>query len=479
MSVSNQQNRRWSIFLVVAVGVFMSTMDSSMVNIALSSIMREFNSPLRETEWVVMIYLLTITATLLFWGHLSDRLGRRRMYSLGMFIFAGGSLACSYSPRLGWLVFSRLIQAVGAAMMMSTGPAIIKETSPPDQLGRSLGMIGVAVSLGLMTGPLISGFLIEYYSWRSIFIITVPVGLLFGLLAGKVIPVSKKQSLVPHKLNWRGTICWTITVTLFSVAVSHATAPAWSTLRILIILAAAIVALSIFVRMELKAVHPLLPLHFFKKWFFSSAIVSSILSFTLLFSAIILTPFYLDRILGLPSSNVGLIMMAIPLSAIVIAPCAGWMSDIFGAKLLSTSGLLVSTSSLFLLAGLTPETRPIHVGYMLALLGCGQAMFLSPNSASVLARVIKEHTGASAAMLATARNLGMLLGIAQSALVFSYYFSELTGGLDMKDVTGDNVVQFMTALKYAFLAAAATGLLAALVSWLRERDDEGGGDQQK
>ncbi|MCK5437822.1 MAG: MFS transporter, partial [Desulfobulbaceae bacterium] len=126
MSVSNQQNRRWSIFLVVAVGVFMSTMDSSMVNIALSSIMREFNSPLRETEWVVMIYLLTITATLLFWGHLSDRLGRRRMYSLGMFIFAGGSLACSYSPRLGWLVFSRLIQAVGAAMMMSTGPAIIK-----------------------------------------------------------------------------------------------------------------------------------------------------------------------------------------------------------------------------------------------------------------------------------------------------------------------------------------------------------------
>ena len=456
---------------MVAVGVFMSTMDSSMVNIALSSIMREFSSPLRETEWVVMIYLLTITATILFWGHLSDRLGRRRIYSMGMFIFAGGSLACTCSPRLGWLVFSRFIQAVGAAMMMSTGPAIIKETSPPDQLGRSLGMIGVAVSIGLMTGPFVSGLLIEYYSWRSIFLITVPVGLLFGLLAGKVIPVSKKTSFTPHELDWRGTICWTITVTLFFVAVSHATAPAWSTLRISIILAAAVVVLSIFVRMEIKAVHPLLPLRFFKKWFFSSAIISSILSFTLLFSAIILTPFYLDRVLVLPSSKVGLIMMAIPLSAMVVAPCAGWMSDMFGAKRLSTLGLLISTSGLLFLAGLTPETRPVHVGYMLALLGCGQAMFLSPNSASVLARVIKEHTGASSAMLATARNLGMLLGIAQSGLIFSYFFSRLTGGLDMKDVSGDNVVQFVTALRYAFLAAAATGLLAALVSWLRENDE--------
>ncbi len=163
-------------------------------------------------------------------------------------------------------------------------------------------------------------------------------------------------------------------------------------------------------------------------------------------------------------------MMAIPLSAMVVAPCAGWMSDIFGAKRLSTLGLLISTSGLLFLAGLTPETRPVHVGYMLALLGCGQAMFLSPNSASVLARVIKEHTGASSAMLATARNLGMLLGIAQSGLIFSYFFSRLTGGLDMKDVSGDNVVQFVTALRYAFLAAAATGLLAALVSWLREND---------
>jgi MFS family permease len=148
----------WFSFFVVATGVFMSTMDSSMVNIALPAIMDDFSMPLRNTEWVVMIYLLAITATLLFWGYLADRFGRRRIYAFGLFIFALGSLACALAPQLRWLVLARLGQALGAAMMMATGPAMVKEIFPADQLGRGLGLIGVAVSLGLMAGPAVSGF---------------------------------------------------------------------------------------------------------------------------------------------------------------------------------------------------------------------------------------------------------------------------------------------------------------------------------
>ncbi len=119
---------KWRIFCIVAAGVFMSTLDSSMVNIALPTIMEDFNSSLRNTEWVVLIYLLTITSTLVVWGTLSDRLGRHRIYPLGLFIFALGSLACAFSPKLSCLIGARLCQALGAGMMMSTGPAIIKET---------------------------------------------------------------------------------------------------------------------------------------------------------------------------------------------------------------------------------------------------------------------------------------------------------------------------------------------------------------
>lgn len=460
------EKNKWPIFLTVAVGVFMSTLDSSMVNIALPSIMDEFASPLQTTEWVVMIYLLTITSSLLVWGNLSDRIGRGKVYSSGMFIFAVGSLACAYSPSLSWLIASRFLQALGAAMMMSTGPAIIKETFPPEQLGRSLGLIGISVSLGLMTGPSLGGFLIEYFSWRSIFFLTVPIGFLFSYLARAVIPMHKKLKIT-KRFDWLGGVAWAITLLFASFAFSHATSPDWSYQALVLFLLAAGVSFFVFYRLETITPHPLLPLHLFHQKFFSAAIFSAILSFTVLFSVIMLTPFYLDRVIGLSSSRIGLIMMAIPMTVMGVAPLAGWLSDHIGARFLSTFGLLVSSAGLFLLAGLTPDSRPVEVAARLALLGCGQAMFLSPNSASVLRRVKTEFIGASAALLATARNLGMLLGIALAGLVFTVLFSRLTGGLDMKDFSTVHTDHFMSALKYAYLTAAATGILGALISWMR------------
>lgn len=454
------QQKKWQLFLVVSVGVFMSTLDSSMVNIALPSIMNEYHSTLATTAWVVMVYLLTITVSLLFWGHLADYLGRGRIYSTGMLVFGIGSFFCGMANNIHWLIFFRFCQALGAAMMMSTGPALIKLTFPAARLGRHMGLIGMAVSLGLMTGPSLGGIIIEYLSWRAIFFVTVPVGLIFFLFAVFIMPPpAEKRKLT--SFDWLGGLLWAASLSLAILAVTLKPPAQF------ILLAIAGFGFYLFIRHEKKALNPILPISLIRRRFFSMAIVSALLSFTVLFSVLILIPFYLDRILTLSPSHIGLVMMAIPLAVLVVSPVAGWLSDSLGAQYLSTLGLLVSSVGALLLALLPQTATPLTVAARLALLGCGQAMFLSPNSASVMAHIHDEFAGISAGLLATARNMGMLMGVGLAGLIFSSVFSSYTGGLDMKDFLPSHRPFFMAALRTSFLTAAAIGAIAVVVSWTR------------
>jgi len=167
---------------MVMGGVFLSTMDSGMVNIALPTIMRSFSVGLAQTNLVVIVYLLTITATLVFWGKISDRYGKGNVYLSGVLIFCVGAISCSFSTGFERLLLSRFVQAIGASMMMSSGPAIIKAVFPVDKLGRSLGLVGIATASGLMSGPMVSGLLLTYFSWKAIFLVTVPVAVIIFLL---------------------------------------------------------------------------------------------------------------------------------------------------------------------------------------------------------------------------------------------------------------------------------------------------------
>ncbi len=451
--------------MIVATGVFMSTLDSSMVNIALPTIMKDFHSPMAATEWVVLIYLLTITATLLFWGHLGDRFGRGRIYGTGMLIFALGSLACTVSTTLLMLVVSRFSQALGAAMLMSTGPAIVKESFPREQLGRAMGLIGLAVSLGLMSGPSLGGFLIEYFSWRSMFFITAPLGLIFSFLSFRFIPMAKPDS--DGAIDWAGAATWAAALFLVTVTLAHLNEARWSppTTMILFMLGGGLILL--FILIEKRTPHPVLPLELFRSRYFTMGIVSAVLSFTTLFAAIMLTPFYLDRLRDLPPSMTGLVMMAVPSSIMLLSPLAGWLADHFEKRLIATTGLLISASAVLMLSTTAADSSIFAIAVRLALIGAGQALFLSPNSAAVLGSTIARQAGSSAALLATSRNLGMLLGIALTTLVFTVIFASQTGGLDMKDFRPENSVQFITAFKGAMQIASMLGFIGAAASWCR------------
>jgi EmrB/QacA subfamily drug resistance transporter len=465
------------VLLLVATGVFMSTLDSSMLNVALPSIMHAFGSSLALTEWVIIVYLLTITVMLLFWGHLSGKYGHDGIYNLGALIFSVGSLLCFLGPGIYLLIFFRFVQAMGASMMMAMGPALIKSVFPKDQLGRGLGQIGIATSLGLMAGPVISGLLIRWSHWRVIFLITVPVGLAVYLI-GRSKPIRLRQG-VPDKakkeeqysFDRTGALLWTAAISLTMFAATHATSlccaekTKFSLLAVTISLAvSAWVLLAIH---ERKYPYPLLPLNLFSKRFFSMAMLSAMLSFAVLFFVLLLTPFYLRSVQQLSADQTGYVMMALPLCVFFVSPIAGRLHDKIGARIVATTGLGFCLVGLLLLTTIDATTSPFIVAALLALLGFGQAMFLSPNSAAALSGVSHRQTGVTSSLLATARNMGMLAGTALAGLIFSIYFSRLTGGMDMKDFVPGYTPQFMTALKRTFQAAAIIAAAGMAASWWR------------
>lgn len=453
---------------MVAVGVFLSTMDSSMINVALPSIMRSFGSSLPQAEWVVLIYLLTITAFLLFWGRIADRVGLLSVYLVGMLVFSIGSVACYLSTSLFQLILFRFLQAMGASMMMATGPAIIKSVFPLGQLGTALGLIGIATSIGLMTGPVVSGILIHSYSWRAIFLVTVPVSLfvyIYGWLSLKSLFPVKHDKISEFSFDWAGMLLWTGMITMVVLFSTHHVG---TSARILLYEGIVIIGfLILLIKMELRQQAPLFPLSLFRSRPFAIAMFCAALSFAVLFVVLILMPFYLDFVLELSAKQIGFVMMAVPISVFIVSPLSGFFYDRIGARFLTTSGLTIAAFGLLSLCFLSELSSAMSVAWRLAVLGCGQALFLSPNSATVLENVGPEQTGVSSGMLATARNLGMLIGVSVAGLLFGMIFYRLSDGLDLKQYSPDQVQNFMVALKITFSITAVFSLFGAILSSLR------------
>jgi EmrB/QacA subfamily drug resistance transporter len=459
---------RWMVFLLVATGVFMSTMDSSMVNIALPSIMRSFSTTLALTEWVVLMYLLTITVSLLIWGHLADCYGQGRIYIIGMSVFTIGSGVCYFSPFLSFLIFSRFIQGLGAAMMMASGPAIIKSVFPHDQLGRGLGFLGIATSVGLMSGPVISGFLIRYYSWRTIFVVTIPVSLVMfvfgGLFLIKGLPKGNRERT--FFFDWYGSTLWILLVSLAVILTGYAKDAGTIVLSVGSI--CFIFVARMFWKIEKGQRDPLLPILLLRRRYFSIAMATAALSFIVLFIVLILMPFFMDFVLRLPADMIGYVMMAVPLTLFVVSPVSGWLYDNIGAKFLTTAGLALCFYSVILLCFLGPESKPLDIAWRLALLGTGQSLFLSPNTASALARIEKQYTGITSGMLATSRNIGMLLGVALAGMLFGVFFSYFSGGHDLHEFAPYQVGAFVQAFQTTLAGAAVLALVGGIVSVMRE-----------
>jgi EmrB/QacA subfamily drug resistance transporter len=458
---------KWPTFLAVAIGVFMSTLDGSIVNIALPSIMADLEAPMAVVEWVMVVYLLIISSLLLSFGRLSDIRGRRWVYTRGLLVFSLGSLACGAAETAFWLIAARALQGLGAAMIMACTQAIVVDTFPRKERGRALGTVGAVVASGLTLGPALGGWLIHHFSWSAIFYINVPIGLATAAAADRMLRGTPSDTRRREPFDLVGAALLAVSVAALVFVVTHGRAWGWghpAVLGLTVLWGGAGLGL---INRELSVAHPIVSPALLRIRLFSLPIASLLVIFGALFSIIFLMPFYLIHPAGLPVKTAGFVMVTPFVFLFLVAPASGAISDRIGSRLLCTVGMICMAASLFSLARLTANSALWAVLWRLALAGIGTAVFMAPNNAAAMGAVPTRHMGVAAGTVAMVRNLGMVLGIALAAAVFNGVFASLTGGLDLKEYRPELQSAFMTAFRAAMTAGGVLAGAGVLITYFR------------
>lgn len=435
----------------MAVGIFISTLDGSILNIANPSIAAEFNVSMEQVEWVVTAYLLVITSTLIFFGRLGDKVGSHRIYTYGFLIFTLGSLGCSLARALPMLIAARMFQGLGASMMMATGIGIVSNTFPSGERGKALGLTGTVVAMGNMLGPGLGGLILAKLAWSWIFLINVPLGLLGFLLGRQYLPA---QDLNPEIRSYdlRGTLLLAATVTALIVAL--ASTPSIN----LLLLMASGVLLAGFYLWERQAACPLLDFTLFKVKTFVHGNWAAVVVYFTQTSVFFLLPFYMEIILGYTPARTGLLMTITPVSMAVAAPLAGYLSDKVGSSRIIAVSFLLLTISYLLLSRLDDGQPQLLICAGLICLGVGMGMFGSPNTSSILGAIPRHKAGYGGGFMATNRNLSFSLGITCAVALFSWTLNQSQPLLPFQ-------LAYIRASHLIYLSAAVVTALALLI-WL-------------
>ena len=461
------KTQNWLIFLMVAIGIFMATLDGSIVNIALPSIMADFEVPLATIQWVTMIYLLTVTSLLLSFGRLSDIRGRRIVYSLGLCLFSIGSLFCGLAPSAHWLIGARFFQGLGAAMTMACTPALLVDTFPEKERGRAIGMMGSVVASGLTAGPVLGGLLIHYFSWQAIFYINVPIGLLTAAGVFFLLKGSKADITRPETFDWSGAVLLAILLGSLLMAITHAYDWGYFSLPTLTLLGGSILAVACLLFVENRVRHPILSRSLFAIRLFSMPIMAAVILFVCLFTLVFFMPFYLIHPAGYPVNVVGGIMACIFVSLFIVSPFSGALFDRIGSRLLCTLAMAIIACSLFSLSTIPANASFFSIIWRLSLAGIGTAVFLPPNSAAAFSAVSPENRGVASATVAAARNLGMVLGVAIAGAIFNSSFYSLSDGLSLKEYHPALEEFFMESFHFVMLAGGFIAIIGMIIAFLR------------
>jgi EmrB/QacA subfamily drug resistance transporter len=474
---SEGPNHKWWAFSAVSIGIFMSTLDISIVNISLPRIMAGLNTGFDSVQWVILAYLLTITSLLLAFGRLADLAGRKRVYIAGFAVFTLGNLAAALAPNVLGLTAARAFAGIGGAMLQANSIAITAAVFPERERGTALGMSGTIVAAGLVAGPTVGGILTDALGWRSVFYIAIPVGLLGIPLAMAVLRESRISTPGSHRhepFDWTGSVLWAGFLFAFLFALNQGASLGWRSPAILSTFVASAVLVVAFVAVELRSLFPAMRLSLFRIWGFSAGSTSLFCSFTSQQAAVFLMPFYLQLVRGMSARGAGVLLTAVPLAMAVAAPISGRLSDRYGSRGLSTAGLLIIAGGFVLLERVTTANQvnlPL-IGTFLVL-GVGLGMFQSPNNNFIFASVPREHYGIASGFIATMRNAASSLGIAvwgailTSELTTHGFTGDLEASVANPTLKGQVTPVFLNGLHIAIYAAVAVLLVGVVFSALR------------
>lgn len=401
--------RKWWVLLAVAMGIFLGTIDGSIVNVALPTLVADLDTTFPVVQWVVLAYLLALATLVLSVGRLGDIVGKKRIYASGFGVFTLGSVLAGLSPSIGWLIGFRVFQAVGASMVFALGFALVTEAFPPHERGRALGLTGAIVSVGIVLGPTLGGILIDTLGWRWIFFVNLPIGIVGTLTAIRYLPDVPPRG--GERFDFAGAGVFLVMLLAFLLGLTFGQTRGFGDPLPLGLLGLSALLLPLFIRIERFVDHPMLDLTLFRSRLLSVNLFAGWASFAAIGGVFILLPFYLENVLGYSPMATGLLLASAPLALGVAAPLSGSVSDRVGPWPVILVGLSILLAGYLLMMTLDTETTAL--GYLLTLIpmGLGMGIFQSPNNSAVMGAVPLHRLGVTSGLLTITRITGQLTGI--------------------------------------------------------------------
>jgi EmrB/QacA subfamily drug resistance transporter len=404
-------SRRWWTLAAMCFALFMLMLDNTVVNVALPTIQRDLGLAIGGLEWTVNAYTLTFAVLLVTGGRLGDIFGRRRLFLIGVLVFAGSSAFIGFAQSPAWLIGGRAVQGVGAALMMPATLSIVTNAFPADERGRAIGIWAGVSALALAVGPVVGGFLVEHVSWQSIFFLNVPVAVLAVAVTLGATLESRDDSAT-HSVDYPGVAAITVGLGALVLALVEGNGWGWGSARILGLFALAAAALVAFVVAELWSREPTVDFRFFRA---RSFLGTNLVAFTTTFSMLAMFFFlalYMQNLKGYSPLETGVRFLPTTVLIMLVAPIAGRLTDRIGARPLIVVGLSIVAGSLFMQAHLATDTS---YGYLLvpfSLMGIGIGLTMSPMTTAAMNSVDATKAGVASGILSMTRMVGGTFGVA-------------------------------------------------------------------
>ena len=445
------------LLLVVILTSFINPFLGAAVNIALPKISEAFSMDAITMSWVGMTFLLSSAVFLVPMGKIADMFGRKRIFLYGNIILTLSSALCAVSSSTPMLLFTRVIQGVGGAMMFGTGMAMITSAFPPQERGKAIGIIVSSVYLGLSAAPVLGGILTQYLGWRSLFYITIPVSV-FVIIVTFLFLKTDWADAKGEKFDYKGSAIYMVFMSILMVGFTRLPDP--------IAIAATAVGLMgmiWFVMVELRTAFPVLNIHLFKNnRVFAFSNLAALINYAATFAISFLLSLYLQYVKGFTPRDAGMILVTQPLLMTVFATFSGRMSDKYSSNILSSLGMGIIVVGLFMLTFINQATPNVYLIVSLVVLGMGFGIFSSPNTNSIMSPVEKRYLGVASATVSTMRLIGQMMSMGIATLIIHLFIGEATN-------IAANRYLFMQSVHIAFILFAVLCTLGVFASLVRNK----------
>jgi len=449
----NGKAAKLSALIIASISSFLTPFMISSVNIALPAVGREFKTDAVMLSWVATSYLLAASVSLVPFGKLADIYGRKKIFLNGQIIVTVTSLLAAFSVSAPMLIVFRIFQGTGGAMVFATSIAILTSVYPPQERGKVLGIVVAAVYIGLSCGPFFGGWLTQHFSWRSIFLINIPLGLfIIFLVVWKL--KGEWTGAEGDKFDLTGSVIYGLAIVAIMYGITII--PALASIGFIL---AGILALAGFVKWEIRVRYPVFEVSLFiENRTFAFSCLAALINYSATFAVAFLLSLYLQYIKGLTPQGAGVVLIAQPIVMAVLSPLAGNLSDKLEPRVIASLGMALTTLGLILLALINHHTTLLFIVISLMVLGFGFALFSSPNMNAIMGSVTEKYYGIASGSVGTMRLLGQMLSMGIATLVIALFIGRVP-------ITPDLYPLLISSVKVAFIISAglcAVGIFFSL-----------------